>query len=302
MTAAAFVAFFMAAVESFSVMMSAHMVFTVVMSAAFIALMVSALMSFAVVMTAFVTFSVMIAMVVALGIRIIFQGAFSKRSRCSIRRSLYTGIELNSCVSKCRLCAHTDTSTDQSVSLCCLQEAGKCSMSASVGVNDLLINDLSLFNIVQFKLLGMAEVLKDFSVFVCDCDSHGIRSFLNDFLIDLDRYKYTMSTRDQQPFSVHKGISNFFPGAFIDGSYRGPGNVHPGCTDFLGKAFIIQQSQCLKFVYRHLNAFRGCDVIRRETAVDRKLLYSTASEWSWHRPSFLTYVRKYNKPDNDICQ
>ena len=40
-------------------------------------------------------------------------------------------------------------------------------------INDLLINDLTLFSIVQLELLGMVEVLKDFSVFVCDCDSHG---------------------------------------------------------------------------------------------------------------------------------
>ena len=60
-------------------------------------------------------------------------------------------------------------------------------MTASIGIDDLLINDLPLFSIIQLKLLGMAEVLENLSVFVCDCNSHGICSFLNDFLIDLDR-------------------------------------------------------------------------------------------------------------------
>ena len=115
-------------------------------------------------------------------------------------------------------------------------------MTASVGINNLLINDLTLFNIVQLKLFGMAKVLEDFSVFVCDCNSHGMCSFLNDFLIDLDRLKFTVSACDQQSFSVHKGISDFFPCTVINSSYRGSGNVHPGCTGFLGKAFVIQKS------------------------------------------------------------
>ena len=115
-------------------------------------------------------------------------------------------------------------------------------MTASVGINGLFINDLTLFNIVQLKLFGMAEVLEDFSVFVRDCNSHGMRSFLYDFLIDLDRFKYTMSACDQQPFPIHEGISDLFPCAVINGSYCGPGNVHPGGTGFLGKAFIVQKS------------------------------------------------------------
>ena len=51
-----------------------------------------------------------------------------------------------------------------------------------------------------------------------------------------------------------------------------------------------------------MNAFSGCDVIRRKAAIDRELLYSAASEWSWHKFSFLTYGTNYNKPDNNICQ
>ena len=114
-------------------------------------------------------------------------------------------------------------------------------MSASVGVNNLLTYNFSIFDIVQLELFCMAKVLEDFSVFVCDCDSHGMCSFLNDFLIDLDRFKFTMSACDQQPFPVHKGVGNLFPCTVIDGRYRGPGNVHPGGTGFLGKAFIIQK-------------------------------------------------------------
>ena len=83
-------------------------------------------------------------------------------------------------------------------------------MTASVGINNLLINDLTLFNIVQLKLFGMAKVLEDFSVFVCDCNSPGKYSFLNDFLIDLDRLKFTVSACDQQSFPFTRASATFF--------------------------------------------------------------------------------------------
>ena len=115
-------------------------------------------------------------------------------------------------------------------------------MTASIGINDLLIHDLAVFNVIQLELFGMAEVPEDLSVFVCDCDSHNIFPFLIDFLIDLDRFVFEVSACDQQPFSVHKSVGNLLPCTLIDGSYRGPGNVHSVGTGFLGKAFVIQKS------------------------------------------------------------
>ena len=302
MPAAALVALFMAAVEAFSVMMFALVVFTVVLAAAFIAVVVTAFMAFAMVMPALVAFSVMMVMVVALGIRIIFQRSFGEGFRGGVRRSLNASVKLDPDFGKRRLRTHADASADQGVSLHRLQEACKGAVAASVGINDLLIHDLTLINIIQLKLLGMTEVLEDFSVFVCDCDPHGICSFLNDFLIDLNRFKFTVSACDQQPFPVHKGVSDLFSRTVINGRYGCSGYVHPGGTGFLGETLVIQKSQRLKFVYGHLNAFCGCDVIRREAAIDRELFYSAASEWSWHKPSFLTYVINYNKPESDICQ
>ena len=302
MTAAALVPLFMAAVEAFSVMMSALVVFTVMMAAAFIAVMVTAFMAFAMVMPALVAFPVMMSMVVALGIRIIFQRSIRKGFRGSIRRSLNACVKLDPDIRKRRLRTHTNASADQGVSLHGLQEACKGAVAASVGINDLLIHDLTLINIIQLKLLGMTEVLEDFSVFVCDCDSHGICSFLNDFLIDFNRFKFTMSACDQQPFPVHEGVGNLFSRTVINGRYGRPGYVHPGGTGFLGKPLVIQKSQCLKFIHGHLDAFGSCDVIRREAAIDRELFYSAASEWSWHKLSFLTYVINNDILENGISQ
>ena len=148
----------------------------------------------------------------------------------------------------------------------------------------------------------MAEMLKNLSVFVCDRNPHGIRSFLDNFLMYLNRLIFTMPACDQQPFPVYKGISDLFPCTFINGGYSSPGNIHPGCTGFLGKAFVIQKPQRLKLVNGHQYIFRGCDIIRRKASIDWKLLYSAASEWSWHSLSFLTYVNYYDIPINGICQ
>ena len=302
MTAAALVTLFMAAFEAFSVMVSALVVFTVVLAAAFIAVVVTAFMAFAMVMPTLVAFPVMMSMVVALGFGIVFQRSIRKGFRGGIRRSLNACVKPDPDIRKRRLRTHTDASADQGVSLHRLQEAGQRAMAASVGFHDLLIHDLPLFNIVQLELLGMSEVLEDLSVFVCDCDPHGICSFLSDYLIDLNWFKFTVSACDQQPFPVHKGVGDLFPRTVINGRYGRPGNVHPGGAGFLRKTFVIQKSQRLKFIHGHLDAFSGCDIIRREAAIDRELLYSAASEWSWHKFSFLTYVINYHKPDNDISQ
>ena len=230
-------------------------------AAAFIAMVVSAFMTLAVMMSALMTLALMMTVVVALGIGIIFQRAFSQCLCGGISRSLNAGIELYPCISKRHLRAHADPSADQGIGLHRLQETCKSSVSVSVGINDLFVNYLAVFDIVQLDLFGVAEMLEDFSAFVCDCYSHSVDSFLNDLLIENDRFKFTVSACDQQPFPVYKGVSDLFPCAVIDGSYRGPGYVHPGCTGLLCKTFVIQKSQCLKFVYGHLNAFCGCGII-----------------------------------------
>ena len=194
MTAAAIVTFLVTAVHALPEMMATVMTFSVVMTAfMLLAMMMSALMTFSVMMATVMPLTVMMAVVVAPGVRIIFQCAFSKCLCCSVCRFLNTCVKLDSGIRKRCLRSHADASADQGVRLHGLQEAREGAMAASVSINNLLINDLTLFNIIQFKLRGMAKVLKDLSVFVCDCNSHSICSFLDDFLIDLDRTAFTVS-------------------------------------------------------------------------------------------------------------
>ena len=80
---------------------------------------------------------VMVPMMIAVSIRIIFQCPCSKGFCGLVRRSLNTGIEFNPCISQCHLRTHTDAAADQCIHLCCLQETGQCTLSASIGVYDL---------------------------------------------------------------------------------------------------------------------------------------------------------------------
>ena len=121
---------------------------------------------------------VMMPVVIAVGVRIILQISFGKRLRCFVSRTLDASIKFDSGIGECHLRTHTDPAANKSIRLCRLQEAGKRAVSASIGVYDLLIYDLTILNIVQLELLRVAEVLEDFSVLIGYCDPHVVLSLL----------------------------------------------------------------------------------------------------------------------------
>ena len=245
---------------------------------------------------------VMMSMMITVSVRIILKCSCRKSFCRIIRRSLNTSIKFNSRVRQCHLSTHSNTATDQSVHFGCLKETGQRPMSASVCVYNLFSYDLAILCIIQFELLGMSEMLKDLSVFISDCNSHCVCSFLHNVLMKLNRFKFAAASRDQQPLPMNKGIRDFFPCTVIDCRDCGTSNVHSGGTGFLCETFIIQKTQGLKLVYRHLHALCGRYIVRRKAAIDRQLLYSAASDWSWHKLSFLTYVKYYYMHVYDISQ
>ena len=101
---------------------------------------------------------------------------------------------------------------------------------------------------------------------------------------------------------MNKGIRDFFPRTIIDCRDCGTSNVHSGGTGFLCKALIIQKTQGLKLIHCHLHTLCGRYIVRRKAAIDRQLLNSAASGWSWHKVSFLTYVEYYYMHVYDISQ
>ena len=76
------------------------------------------------------------------------------------------------------LCPSPNAAADENIHLCISEEACERAMALPVGIHNLLIDHLTIFNIINFKLGGVAKMLKYISVFIGNCDSHLIGSFL----------------------------------------------------------------------------------------------------------------------------
>ena len=137
-----------------------------------------------------------VVMMITMCIRIIFQITLRESFCCRVRRALNTGIEFYTRIGQRHLRAHADATADQRVNFRCLKESGQRAVSASIGVYYLFSCDPAVLCVIQLELFGMTEMLEDFSVFIGDCDSHTCTSFLHDFLIDLNRHKFTATACD----------------------------------------------------------------------------------------------------------
>ena len=137
------------------------------------ATMTAAVMRSAAVTTAGVSFFTMFVVVMItsdLGIEIQF---ICKQSiYCIVARAADTAVKPNACTCKCHLSTTANSAANENISTHCLQKARQCTVTASIRVNDLGRNDLSILYCVDLKLLGMSKVLKDLSVFVSNCNFH----------------------------------------------------------------------------------------------------------------------------------
>ncbi len=133
---------------------------------------------------------VVMTMMIAAGIRIIIERPFCQRPGSSICLSPDTGVEPDSGIRERHLRAHSDTATYQGINLGSLKESGQSSVTAAVCFYHLLFRDFTIFNIVEFELFRMTEMLKYFSIFVGNCDSHSIAPFFKYFLARYNRFAF----------------------------------------------------------------------------------------------------------------
>ena len=77
-----------------------------------------------------------------------------------------TAVELYSVFCQRHLCTAANTAANKYICFYSGEYAGQCTVAGAVGIYKLCFNDLAVFNIVQFELLGVTEMLKDVSVFV----------------------------------------------------------------------------------------------------------------------------------------
>ena len=60
--------------------------------------------------------------------------------------------------------AAADTAADQSIDAVFVQKLCQRAMAAAVGADDFCFDDVSVFDVVNFKEFGVSEVLKDVAV------------------------------------------------------------------------------------------------------------------------------------------
>ena len=172
-----------------------------------------------VVMTAIPVFMVMV-VVIAMGVRVVSKRSLRERLCRLVRASLHAGVELDADVGQRHLRAHADAAANQRVDLGRLQESRQRAVPASVGINDLLSRDFSVFYIVQLELFRMSEVLKNLSVVISNRDSHCHASFLHNILPDFHRRKFTAASGDQEPLPMNEGLRDLLPRAVVNSSDR----------------------------------------------------------------------------------
>ena len=85
-----------------------------------------------------------------------------------------SAIQLYPCFRKSILSAGSYTAADKYVHAECGEHSCESAVSLSVGVCDFFSDNLIVFNVVDFELRGVTEMLKDVSVFVCYCNFHDI--------------------------------------------------------------------------------------------------------------------------------
>ena len=87
-------------------------------------------------------------------------------------------------------------------------------MTASVRRDDPFPDNLSVRHVVELELLRMSEMLKDFSVFIGDRDSHGILSFLRNLIRNLVFQRVAPAPDAKLP-AVNKGFGDLAAGVFV---------------------------------------------------------------------------------------
>ena len=254
MAAAALVTRLVPAIMPFTMMMPTRMVFSVMAATAFITLLMPTIKSFTKMVPTFMASTMMVFMMIAACVRIIFQRSSREGLGSLVCRSPDTCIELDARVCQCHLRSHTDPATDQGVDFRGLKETSQSAVPAAVCVDNLFSHNAPVFHIIELELLGMTEMLEDFSVFICDRNSHSNASFLHNVDLDFNRRILTATACDQQPFPVYQRVSHFSPGVFIDGCDGCTGNVHPDCACFLCQAFAVHKPQCFVLVDSHENS------------------------------------------------
>ena len=140
------------------------------------AAMATAVVASAAVVAAGMLLSVMV-VVIAFCIRVIGKCSGDIGSNCVVCVTADTAEQLDARLSKGHLSAAADAAADENSNAELGKQACQCAVAASVGIYYFCIYDFAILYLVELKLRGMTEVLKDLSVFIGYCNFHLSVSF-----------------------------------------------------------------------------------------------------------------------------
>ena len=132
----------------------------------------------AAVVTAGVTsFAVLVVMVVTVNIGIVAQISAEQCVHRRVSVPAGTAVELDARFGQSCLRTSADASANQSVHAVLHQEDCQCAVTAAVGINNSRMSDVAVRSFINLELFGMAEMLKDLTVFIGNCNFHNGISF-----------------------------------------------------------------------------------------------------------------------------
>ena len=181
-------------------------------------------------------------MVVTVNIGIVAQISAEQCAHRRVSVPADSAVELDARLGQCCLRTAADASTDQSVYTVLHQEACQCAVTAAVGVNDFRMSDFTVRSFIKLELFGMAEMLKNLTVFIGNCNfHHGISFaiFIGFFRVAslhpaataavgclLSSADTVVSPGDVQRFPVDKTRCDLAPCAFVNLLHGRAGNIH----------------------------------------------------------------------------
>jgi len=131
------------------------------------------------------TFTMFVVVVAALYVGVKFKIVGKECLDRFITGATDTAVKVDAGFGKSRLRTAANASADENVRTELLEHGCKCAMSFAIGINDCCVDDLSFFYLINLKLRGMTEMLKDLFVLISDCNFHTMISFSE--ILNLDR-------------------------------------------------------------------------------------------------------------------
>ena len=247
--------------------------------------------------TARVTFPMVVVMITPdIGVEVQF--ACYQCFCCCISVAGNTTIKPDTHIAQCHLRTAANTAADQGIYLQGAQKSCQRTMATAARIHNLRRNDISIFHIKDFELFGVTEVLKDFSVFVSDCDSHNMISFRffvhrMDFLLiaisapvgyAVTAAECKIPSLDSQRKSLNQRIGQFFAGSCINLLNRCSGNMHILSALLLRKTFTVNQTNSFILIHIQDNGSQFLAATNRnKTIIIWQTTYFSTFSRSWHR-------------------